>query len=318
MPRKIILSTQLALGDIVAFTAAVRELHNQYPGQFVTDVRTPFPQLWEHNPYITPVADDDPDAELIDCHYSRDAYWSVNRSNQHPIHLLHAYCQDVANSLGLPSLHPATLKGDIHLSKEEWGWKSFPHEHHNCQRYWVVCAGGKTDFPTKWWPHQNYQRVVDYFAGRIQFVQIGLLGEGHVHAPLNGAIDLRGQTDIRQLIRVVHAACGVLCGITAVMHLAAAVPVPVWQKRPRPCVVIGAGRESPSWYRYPTHIVESTVGTLRCCAEGGCWQSHVHPVTGEERLCERVVNNAPKCQWMVRPESVVMDIERYLDSEGIE
>ncbi len=32
----------LSLGDIVVLTAAVRDLHAQYPGFFTTDVRTSF------------------------------------------------------------------------------------------------------------------------------------------------------------------------------------------------------------------------------------------------------------------------------------
>lgn len=319
MPRKLILKSGLALGDIVCLTAAMWELHHQYPGQFLTDVDTPFPDLWHSNPFVSIVDDDEPDVEKIDCHYDRDVWFSVNRSNQNPVHMLHAYCQDLANSLGLPSLHPTELKGQIYLSRDEYGWQSIPHERFNVQRYWLICAGGKTDFTTKHWPHASYQRVVDYFQGRIQFVQVGAVGEGHVHEPLNGVINLVGQTDLRQLIRLVHSACGVLCGITSLMHLAAAVPLPTWQKRPRPCVVVAGGREPRTWYGYPTHRILETVGSLPCCRDGGCWQSHTLPMGGkDERLCERVVNNTPKCMAMIRPESVVLEIEKILESEVIE
>lgn len=318
MPRKVILKSQLALGDIVCFTAAVKELHRQYPGEFLTGVETPFPQLWEHNVDVVDLTND-ADAELVDVHYDRDDYVSVNRSNQHPVHIIEAYCQDLANTLGLPSLRPRELKGHVYLSRDEYGWKSMPHEHFNVQRYWLICAGGKTDFTTKWWPHQSYQRVVDYFQGRLQFVQVGAAGDGHVHSALNGVIDLVGRTDLRQLIRIVHAACGVVCGITSLMHLAAAVPLPTWQKRPRPCVVVAGGREPRSWYGYQTHRILESVGALPCCATGGCWQSHTVSLGGEnERLCERVVNNTPKCMAMIRPESVILEIEKLLESEGVE
>ncbi|MFT5466117.1 MAG: ADP-heptose:LPS heptosyltransferase [Verrucomicrobiales bacterium] len=62
-PKKLILRNHQSPGDIVMLTAAVRDLHAHYPGQFLTDVRTPCPALWEHNPYLTPIADDDPEAE---------------------------------------------------------------------------------------------------------------------------------------------------------------------------------------------------------------------------------------------------------------
>ena len=51
MAQKLILKNLLSPGDIVALTAAVRDLHKCYPDQFITDVRTPCPHLWENNPF---------------------------------------------------------------------------------------------------------------------------------------------------------------------------------------------------------------------------------------------------------------------------
>jgi hypothetical protein len=48
--RKLILSSFQSAGDIVMLTAAVRDLHRSHPGEFLTDVRTPFPQLWSYYP----------------------------------------------------------------------------------------------------------------------------------------------------------------------------------------------------------------------------------------------------------------------------
>lgn len=322
MPRRIILRSNLALGDIVCLTAAVRELHRQYPGEFLTDVRTPFPDLWWHNPDVTSLPDTA--AETFEIHYDRDPYVSVHQSNQHPVHLIEAYCQGVANRLQLPSLRPGELKGRICLSDEELGRQSLPHEKFNCQRYWVLSlGGGKRDFTTKWYVPEYVQKIVDYFRGRIQFVQIGVRNDDwHWQPDLSGVIDLRGLTNVRQLIRVVHSACGVLSGITSVMHLAAAVPVPNWQRRPRPCVVVAGGREPRTWYGYPTHRILETVGSLPCCRDGGCWHARTVPLrdglNGDDRLCERVVARHPKCMLLIRPESVILEIERILEAEGLE
>ena len=342
--KKIILRANLSLGDIVCFSAVPRELATQYTGKFEVAVDTPFPDLFTHNPYIVQLPDDAtegetdvfpglPDSEpphsqlghyktrgeftIIDCHYDQDRIYSVHKSNQHNVSLLESYCQDVANSLGLPSLYPRTRTGDIHLSRDEYGAMSMPHRLANVQRYWIVLAGGKLDAPVKWWPAENYQRVIDYFRGRIQFVQIGMTGPTHYQPKLNGVIDLIDQTNVRQLIHTMHAACGVLCGITSAMHLAAAVPIPNWQKRPRPCVVVAGGREPRSWYGYTTHRILDTVGTLKCCAEGGCWNAHVVPITGQptDRLCSRVVNMAPSCMNLITPEMAINAISQYLESE---
>jgi ADP-heptose:LPS heptosyltransferase len=314
-PRRVILRSSLSVGDIVCLTAAVRELHAQYPGEFLTDVRTPFPELWEHNPHLTSLQGGAEGGETLDLQYDRDPYVSVNRSNQHPVHLIEGYCADLADQLELPALRPRELKGDVHLSDQERSWMSIPHERFNVQRYWVLCAGGKKDFTVKWWLPEAWQAVVDHFRGRIQFVQIGTTDDPwHWHPDLRGVLDLRGKTNLRQLVRLVHSASGVVSGITAVMHLAAAVPLPTWQHRPRPCVVIAGGREPRTWYGYQSHRLLETVGALPCCANGGCWHARTVKLNDgkDGRLCERVVDGHPKCMHMITPAMVIDSIETYL------
>ena len=63
----------------MVLTAAVRDLHLTYPGQFLTDVRTPCPHLWENNPHITPLDEKDAEVEVFDCHYPL-----IHKSNRSP------------------------------------------------------------------------------------------------------------------------------------------------------------------------------------------------------------------------------------------
>ncbi len=314
--KRLILRSHLSLGDIVCMTSAVKELHRQFPGEYLTDVRTPFPGVWQFNPDITPIADDDSEATKLDMNYDQNPYVTVNKSNQHPIHLIDGYCQGLADQLQIPSLRPEELKGHIYLSADELRWKSAPHEHFNAQKYWIIClGGGKKDFTLKWYIPEYTQRIVDHFRGRLQFVQVGMKDDPwHWHPNLSGVIDLRGKTDTRQLIRLVHSSSGVLSGITAVMHLAAAVPIPKWQWRPRPCVVVAGGREPRTWFGYQNHRILETVGALPCCANGGCWHQRTVPLhDGKDgRLCERVIDGHPKCMWMITPEAVIAEIESYL------
>src|SRR6185437_7025840 len=72
---------------------------------------------------------------------------------------------------------------------------------------------------------------------------------------------------------LMYHAEGVLCGVTLAMHLAAAVPLKPGTCKQRACVVVAGGREPPHWEAYPHHQFLSTVGTLPCCANGGCWKS---------------------------------------------
>ena|GEM_PF-772516 len=311
--RKIILRSHQSPGDILMLTAAVRELHTAYPGQFQTDVRTSASDIWDHNPFITRLQEG-LGVESIEMHYPL-----VHQSNQRPFHFIHAYTQYLEKQLGLPI--PVTrFSGDIHLSAEE---KSSPplNGHSPTERFWILMAGGKHDFTAKWWNPGSYQQVVDHFQGRITFVQCG--EQGHWHPPLQGVVSLVGKTSLRQFIRLMHHAEGVVCPVTFAMHLAVAVETRAGLPRIRPCVVIAGGRESPHWEAYPHHQFLSTVGALSCCLEGGCWKSRCQLVgDGDEKdrrnVCEQPVQvtpdlRIPRCMEMITPADVIRRIELYLE-----
>ena len=75
-------------GDIVMMSAAVRDLHKAHPGQFVTDVRTSAPAIWENNPYLTPLREGDDGVTVLQMHYP-----AIHQSNQRPYHFIHGYVQ---------------------------------------------------------------------------------------------------------------------------------------------------------------------------------------------------------------------------------
>ena len=311
--QKLILKCSLSPGDIVTLTAAVRDLHLAYPGEYVTDVRTPCPALWENNPHITRIEDTDPDARVIVMEYPL-----IHRSNQEPVHFITAYTAFLAEQIGRP-IRATAFKGDIYLSDQERGWMSQVEEAEGKgTRFWIIVSGGKTDFTAKWWDAARWQGVVDHFAGRIRFVQVG--EASHKHPALRGVLDLRGKTDLRQLVRLVYHADGVLCPVTSLMHLAAAVP---WKHSNglRPCVVVAGGREPSHWERYPGHAYLDTIGQLPCCDLGGCWKSRVVPLgdgsTKDKSLCERPVLvrkgvHIPACLDRITAQDVIRAVDGYL------
>jgi ADP-heptose:LPS heptosyltransferase len=308
--RRLILKNGYSVGDIVMMTAAVRDLHRCHPGEFQTDVRTACPDLWANNPHLTPLAE--AEAEVLDCDYPL-----INRCDETPCHCLDALPEFLNERLGL-KIRVTAYRGDIHLSTQERGWSSQVRElTRRDLPFWIVAAGGKYDLPIKWWESRRYQQVVDHFRGRIQFVQVG--NRGHHHPRLDGVIDLRGQTNLRELVRLVYHAQGVLCGVTALMHLAAAVPLKRGAVGTRPCVVIAGGREAVHWESYPGHQYLATNGTLPCCAPAGCWKSRVRPLgDGDERdrpesLCVDVHKGLPRCMAMITPEEVIRRIELYFE-----
>lgn len=314
---KLLLKCGLSAGDIVMLTAAVRDLHRCHPRRFVTDVRTPFPDLWKKNPHLTPLSEDDPEVERIDCSYPL-----INQCNETPYHCLHGFIAFLNDRLDL-AIKPTAFKGDIHLSDQEKAWFSQVHEVTGKDTpFWIVAAGGKYDVTLKWWQSERYQEVVNHFRGKIQFVQIG--SHGHHHPKLDGVIDLRGQTSLRELIRLVYHAQGVLCPVTALMHLAAAVETKPGRPPSRPCVVVAGGREPAHWEAYPGHQFIHTNGALACCANGGCWKDRTERLgDGDQRdrpghLCVNVVNGLARCLDMITPVEVIRRIEMYFKGGAIQ
>jgi ADP-heptose:LPS heptosyltransferase len=295
-------------------TAAVRELHTAFPGEFQTDVRTSAAALWENNPYLSPLCEGEPGVELVPMHYPL-----VHRSNQSPYHFIHGYVQHLEQLLSR-RIPLTRFRGDVHLTETERCLPPPGTEHGVPQRFWILLAGGKYDFTAKWWNPDSFQKVVDHFRDRITFVQCG--EAGHWHPQLKGVVGLVGRTSLREFVRLMYHADGVICPVTLAMHLAAAVPTQPGRPPLRPCVVIAGAREPPHWEAYPHHQFLHTLGTLTCCATGGCWKSRCQPVgDGDEKdrrdLCEQPVQirsdlRIPRCMDIIRPEDVIRKIELYL------
>jgi ADP-heptose:LPS heptosyltransferase len=313
---KLILKNHFSPGDVVMLTAAVRDLHLNYPGRFLTDVRTACPDIWDHNPYITKIRDDDPEAKVVNCDCKL-----INQSNRAPVHYVQAFVDSLNRALRL-NIQSKAFKGDIHLSSREKSWHSQVHEVTGGDiPYWIIVSGGKFDATTKWWDPKRFQEVVDHFAGRIQFVQVGEWG--HWHPRLEGVIDLRGQTTLRELIRLVYHAQGVLCGVTGLMHLAAAIESKPGYPPHRACVVIAGAREPVNWEAYPHHQYIHRNGALSCSLSGGCWKDRVHPLgDGDPRdksghLCLQPVGKLPRCQAMIAPHEVIGRIETFFEGGAL-
>jgi ADP-heptose:LPS heptosyltransferase len=314
--RKIILRNFQSPGDILMLSAAVRDLHRCHPGEFATDVRTSCPDVWLNNPWLTPLDEQDPEVTVVDCHYPL-----IHRSNQEPRHFLDGFVEYLNDQLGL-RIRVTEFRGDIYISEAEKEWfAAVEREHGRAMPFWLFASGGKLDYTIKWWDAARYQQVVDHFRGRIQFVQVG--EDHHHHPPLEGVIDLRGQTTLRQLIRLMYHAEGAISAVSLLMHLAAAVEVKPGMPQNRPCVVIAGGREPPHFTAYPHHQFIHTVGALLCCDNGGCWKSRTLPLgDGDvndrpEALCVDVVGHLPRCMDMITAEEVIRRVELYFQGGAL-
>lgn len=317
-PQRLLLKCHLSPGDIVMLTAAIRDLHKAHPGKFVTAVETTAPELWEHNPYISKVDSATESVRTIDMHYPL-----INQSNTAPYHFIHGFAQYLEQQLNL-RIPLSDFRGDLHLAPIEKTWMSQVEETGFRGPFWIMMAGGKFDFTAKWWNPAFFQQVVDHFRGRIQFVQCG--EAHHWHPPLTGVINLIGKTDIRQFVRLMYHADGVVCPVTFAMHLAAAVETKPGRPKNRAAVVIAGGREPSHWEAYPHHQYLHSNGALNCCDHGGCWKSRCQPVGDDDpkdqNLCLHPVRINPdlqiaQCMHMITPHDVIRAIERYYDGGAL-
>ena len=321
-------------GDILMLSAAVRDLHEQYPALFLTDIDTSAGALFESSKYHTPLDRSAPGLFVIQAEYPL-----VHQCNEGPWHFVQAFHKDLETKLGLP-ISPTKMWGHVELSDEEKGWYSQIHEIIGVDLpYWIIDAGCKSDYTCKLWEVQRYQEVVNRLP-ELLFVQVGVTekkiehengrveykDKGHIHIPLQGdnVINLLDKTDMRQFVRLMYHACGVITPVSFPMHLAAAVEMKdVYKRKTRPCIVIAGGREPSQWEAYGNHQFLHTCGQLDCCDNGGCWKSRIIPLNDgekdkDESLCLNPVEAAsgqiiPKCMDMITVDEVVMHVRRYME-----
>lgn len=336
MPQKLILANYQCPGDVACLTAALRDLHAQYPGVYETDYvgwhgrLSNGNDLFAHSPYITPFYDGP--ASEIKSHVKEGRYIEIGYDvcgECSRRHFATAFHVSLGKALGHP-IEPTLIAPDIHLSVEDRElWPGLP------KRYAVIDAGRKDDMTTKFWSTHRFQDVVDQTKDQITWVQIG--GSGDYHPPLSGVINLVGQTNLRQLIRVIYGSFLVLTPVSLPMHLAAGVPT--FDGRRRACVVLMGRREQRIWEAYPDHAVLGTDGYLPCGEKlgGGCWMAKTvpppkkqlapgasvpfvtDPTVGHVRhsVCRRPMQDeagewTPDCLHRVSAADVVQAIGRYL------
>ena len=318
--RKVIFKNYQSPGDIVMLTAAVRDLALSHP-EIVIGVDTSAGEIWENNPYISKLDKKDPGVKVYEVDYP-----IIHESNEGQYHFIHGFRKDIENKLNL-RIKPTKFKGDIHISDEEKSWMSQIEEMGIKDDFWIIVAGGKTDFSCKWNNPNTYQKIINYFKNKITFVQVGCDKHvdndepDHWQPQLDNVINLVNKTDLRQFIRLIYHSVGVLCTVTFAMHAAAAIEMKKTPPVNRPCVVVAGGREPPQWEAYPHHRFLSLNGALDCCDNGGCWKSRCQKIgDGDEKdvkdLCEYPVQindslRIPKCMDMIKAKDIIRAIETY-------
>jgi hypothetical protein len=337
---------------VLVMSAALRDLHRRPPGFFLTDVCTSVPELWENNPYITKlswralqidepipageelkaafprqflkISSADLDLKVVDVSVSGDT--ALAQGEKMP-DLFEMYCLHFSKLLRV-EVRLSEPKGDIHLSKDEICRQSKVQEIALPEKYWLIFPGGPLDYSTSWWDPRRYQEVVDHFQGKINFVQVGRCYDWN--SELKGVVNVSSFTMMRELIRLMHHADGVLCSTSLPAHLAAAVPMhdrdhqEIIKGAERPCVVIAGGRSLPGigGYRAQQHL--SVIGQLPCCATAGCGKRQCRQVgeaqgSAPDTWCVAPVDLSatiryPRCQDLITSQMVIDKISNALVS----
>lgn len=309
-----ILRHHKAPGDVVVFTALLRDLAFAHP-RLKLDARVHWQELLQHNPHLTSLSAARSDIKFLHLQYKEGI--KVANNGGPKIHFLREFYNNFTAQTGL-SVPLRLPKPDLHLHADE-------KDRLVSGRYWVVMAGGKTDVPLKVWRHAYYQQVADELQRMgLGVVQCGAVGPLHRHDPLNNALNLVGRTNLREFMRIIRDAEGVISPVTAAMHIAAAFD--------KPCVVVAGGREAPWWEAYDPqyggfgdagklikvpHRYLHTLGQLDCCKDRGCWKNKLFAEKPNDLVCRHVVTlgstRLPQCLLNITPDQVLAAVRSYYD-----
>ena len=117
MPRKLILKQHQSPGDILTMTRAVGDLKRTYP-DWLIDVRSPCPEIWEHNPHLTPLKENDPDVEIYGIEYGRNKKEGIHTSGWRGQHWSDTYREDIEQQVGA-DITQSGIRPELYLSHEE-------------------------------------------------------------------------------------------------------------------------------------------------------------------------------------------------------
>lgn len=291
MPHdKLVLWQRQCPGDAVACLAALESLHLQHPGKYATDLHCCVSEIFDNHPNVTRMRRHE--GRVVEMHCPAIQKSHVQR------HFMSTFVEYLGSQLGIP-LELQVNHPTLYLSPEE---KALPKR----PSTWVINAGWKKDCEAKFWGWHRYQQVVEMMPD-MTFVQVGEASPGHFHQRLVGANveDRVGQTTARQLMALVSQVDGVLCGVTFVQHVAAALG--------KPCVCINL-REPPWFTSYPRQTMLSSMGKLACCQERACWASAVRRDGHGNRCKLPVVVNGDctgACATLIEPQQVVDAVRSY-------
>lgn len=271
------------IGDEVLLTVVTRELRRRgYDG---TWVMSEHPDVWRHNP--------DPDVVLPwgKRHYRWTELFRWNVVFPYYTHYLSWGARDASPAKHILTLMcertgivgPIARKPHVVLTDDERERGARVPD-----QIAIQSAGldARYSMLTKQWFPERFQAVVDALKHEYNFVQVG----SRYDPPLDGALDLRGQTSIRETAGILSRSVAFVGQVSMLMHLARGVDC-------RSVIVYG-GREHPEQTGYACN--ENLYTPVPCSP---CWKLNT---CGHEMACMRAI----------QPDDVVAAVRRQAARYG--
>lgn len=264
--KKVEFHSHLAIGDTLMMTCAIRDLKIAYPERYLIRVDTTAMHVWDNNPYLSTF--DEPDMIV-----KLGPKQATQASQTSGLHYCNGYRTSIESNLNI-SIPQGHIKPDLHLSDAEKSDRWIDG------RYWIIVAGGKSDFTSKIWPYQYWQEVINNLPN-ITFVQLGESKHNHPELKGSNLINLIGQTEhpdtgVRDLFKLFYHCEGSMGLVSMQMHLAAAFD--------KACVVVAGAREPVSYEQYNHHRYLHNQGSMRC--KNDCQNCTHIVIEGKKRSCD--------------------------------
>lgn len=281
------------IGDILMFTAGIRDLKAAYPDLRINVISTAA-HIWDNNPNI--------DRTLIPTQENTIKIGPsklTNASNRLDWHFANAYRMSIEDALNI-HIPQGESRPDIYLTEEEYNAERVIKE-----PYWIIITSGEKSWGSKMYPFDRWEEFIKQNPDKL-FVQLGAREDNVPRLVGSNVIDMVGKTQdrdtgIRDLFKLFLNAEGSIGLVSFHMHLSGALY--------KPAVIIAGAREPVSFTRYQGHRYLATDGCLPCAATTACWHCDIDTCTDLVKETNRPIT--PRCVEMIKPIDITNAINQY-------
>lgn len=296
--KEIVFHNRQRLGDILMFTAGVRDFKKTFPDVRVNVISTAG-HIWDNNPNI--------DRTLVPTEQNTIKIGPgklTNASNRLDWHFANAFRISIEDALNIHIVQGES-RPDIWFTEEEFNAPRIFKE-----PYWVIVISGEKGWGCKMYPFERWQKFINQNKDTT-FVQLGTNEDNPPRLQGSNVIDYVGKTQdkntgIRDLFKIFLNAEGSIGLVSFHMHLSGALY--------KPAIVIAGAREPVSFTRYQGHQYLATEGCLPCAAISACWHCNIDTcpqLVIDETKTHIGDRKVPKCVDIIYPEDITHALSMY-------